>query len=781
MLNRSSTSSPSANAVEDDILSALNNFVVSTPPKDSSLDSLTGESFNITGGGNSNQISTKLVKVVFITSEEIKLRCCGFIGARKNAFCLKKKQSCQSHKKNASHFNSKYSPNVNHFYIYKTTALDSAWTEFNLSHNQLMKFGEDNFNENAEQSLEDWKLTFSSLNANIEPSEIDSAINFMKHPPTYDSLKTPSKFKQLDNDIKKSESDFIFTEDKTEAEVALLFLTSSEKLEYIEASVPEELINHISDLGDILRTLFADVQSVRSDLTTRALLTDVSPDLIRISAAVTGLKSVVGTDLDGSYPDIWSAIDELKQFTEALNSTSKVLKDSNEKLDSKVSGIERVIESYGKRWHALGQNWLPLLTSHESDITQLRSEVQNISGSSNSGLSTDSILHSDPFTTSPPTSHRQFQLTLNKQADLIKELELKLTNMEIKTASMIDSSASSFHPTDHDKIDGYGSSGVSYKQYFFQDENAVKSWMKEHMSAPSHGLFVDIVSFSEFFGGDIYVERNKTLNDLYMSNKIGYATMADSIVAASFQNILPGSYGRNSSSLRTGTDTDLEAQPELPGLPTFKKWDNHDGATGRKYWIKKECRNTGIQIDGMIRAQLDKTAQYLAKELLIDAMAMSEELFNFISTSYEDTMHSGRFDTHQAWALTSKFVKRIFTEIGDARIIARDGVHVSDPWTTAAKFLFATLRAHEVMSGFMRLHIKDHPSISSEMVKFICYSQPATDTAEVLSRLSSTEVLVRTNQSNISKLEARGRKYDLWKADIDKMIKKLKEKIGLSS
>ena len=162
-------------------------------------------------------------------------------------------------------------------------------------------------------------------------------------------------------------------------------------------------------------------------------------------------------------------------------------------------------------------------------------------------------------------------------------------------------------------------------------------------------------------------------------------------------------------------------------------------------------------------------------------MAMSEELFTFISTSYEDTMHSGRFDSDQAWALTCKFVKRIFTEIGDARIIARDGVHVSDPWTTAAKFLFATLRAHEVMSGFMRLHIKDHPSISSEMVKFICYSQPATDTAEVLNRLSLTESLVRMNQSNISKLEGKSRKYDIWKLDVDKWIKKLKEKTGLAS
>ena len=73
-----------------------------------------------------------------------------------------------------------------------------------------------------------------------------------------------------------------------------------------------------------------------------------------------------------------------------------------------------------------------------------------------------------------------------------------MTNMESKISDMVYSSASPIHSPDYDKIDGYSSSGVLYKQYFFQDKNAVKSWMKDHMSAPSHGLFIDIVSFSEF-------------------------------------------------------------------------------------------------------------------------------------------------------------------------------------------------------------------------------------------------------------------------------------------
>jgi hypothetical protein len=101
----------------------------------------------------------------------------------------------------------------------------------------------------------------------------------------------------------------------------------------------------------------------------------------------------------------------------------------------------------------------------------------------------------------------------------------------------------------------------------------------------------------------------------------------------------------------------MESQQELPGLTSFEKWDCTDGSTGQKYWITKECRKTGLQIDGMIRAQLSDSAQFLAKDLLTVAIAMSEALFNFISMSYQDTFNLGCFDTVQAWQLTCKFVK----------------------------------------------------------------------------------------------------------------------------
>ena len=142
-------------------------------------------------------------------------------------------------------------------------------------------------------------------------------------------------------------------------------------------------------------------------------------------------------------------------------------------------------------------------------------------------------------------------------------------------------------------------------------------------------------------------------------------------------------------------------------------------------------------------------------------------------------MHSGRFDESQAWTLTCSFVKRIFQEIAHERVIARDGMDMGDQWGTSAKFLFATLKAHSVMGEFMCVSIKDHPSISSEMVKFVCYSQPTADSTELLSRISGVESLQRADQSNISKLETRLKKMESWKGDSDKLLKKLQEKAGI--
>ena len=145
-----------------------------------------------------------------------------------------------------------------------------------------------------------------------------------------------------------------------------------------------------------------------------------------------------------------------------------------------------------------------------------------------------------------------------------------------------------------------------------------------------------------------------------MSSKVGFTTLADSIVASSFQNVLPAAYGKPISS--KPNELDLTAQAELPGLPTFSKWDNMDGRNSRRFWICKETQKTEQQLDGCICSQLTGNAQILVKNMLMNSFAMSDALYTFILTSFEDIIHSGKNDKDQAWTLMCSFVKRIFQE-----------------------------------------------------------------------------------------------------------------------
>ena len=57
---------------------------------------------------------------------------------------------------------------------------------------------------------------------------------------------------------------------------------------------------------------------------------------------------------------------------------------------------------------------------------------------------------------------------------------------------------------------------------------------------------------------------------------------------------------------------------------------------------------------------------------------MDEALTSFISTSYDDTKHSGRFESSQAWGLTSKFVKIIFAELANVQVKARYSIQAEN-------------------------------------------------------------------------------------------------------
>ena len=184
-------------------------------------------------------------------------------------------------------------------------------------------------------------------------------------------------------------------------------------------------------------------------------------------------------------------------------------------------------------------------------------------------------------------------------------------------------------------------------------------------------------------------------------------------------------------------------------------------------------------MNNWIRTQLTVIAQVITRNLLHYFHTMSYDLYNFIRASYEDTMHSGKFDSNPAWKLTISFLRKIFTEVGYNRVSARDTIKIDSPWTSGSGILFSNIHAYSIMSKFMHLSIKYHPIISSDMVKFVCYSHPSTNNSEFLTRISAVKYLQHSNQSQLSKLDNRLKKLEYFNTKAEKSINNLKKKIGI--
>ena len=190
----------------------------------------------------------------------------------------------------------------------------------------------------------------------------------------------------------------------------------------------------------------------------------------------------------------------------------------------KIEGLGEITEVFGNRWSALLQNWIPVLSDHISSISKLTTDVTELQSLAKIPDPYDILNSFNPRSKVTSTRTKSFASNehVNKLKNDIQDLTTKLTLMDTAMNACQDDlvelqqnaqdnngnashSSSSHHPSHNTKGATFGAQGVSYKQYYFPNEATLQGWMVSNMSHPSHGLFVDIVSFSEFFGGDRYV------------------------------------------------------------------------------------------------------------------------------------------------------------------------------------------------------------------------------------------------------------------------------------
>ena len=124
------------------------------------------------------------------------------------------------------------------------------------------------------------------------------------------------------------------------------------------------------------------------------------------------------------------------------------------------------------------------------------------------------------------------------------------------------------------------------------------------------------------------------------------------------------------------------------------------------------------------------------------------DLLKFIQDNQESYTGS-QFSPKTAWALNSKLVKRIFGDLGAGRAGIRNSFKIGNTRSIALQCIWGSMKTHQVMEEYRKFHFKNHPSMSSEHIKFIATNMGLESITRLETRCDAMEKEVKAMSKSV--------------------------------
>jgi hypothetical protein len=206
------------------------------------------------------------------------------------------------------------------------------------------------------------------------------------------------------------------------------------------------------------------------------------------------------------------------------------------------------------------------------------------------------------------------------------------------------------------------------------------------------------------------IDTIATMEKLY---KIKVTCIADSVAMTSFDTKTPKFFCKVQGHRVLKGDASY-----LDAIPTQSDWA--DVATGFKMRLQEALaefqESHGTFIDQAV--EIGSKPHTLAHAALTESAAWLIGFIQFVDEYYRE-LSKAKFGSGKAWHVTTRLAKRILDEVGAQRYGVQNAFQVGDSRQICQQILWAVLKSHDVMQEYKRLNFKNHPSIATELVKFL--------------------------------------------------------------
>ena len=302
------------------------------------------------------------------------------------------------------------------------------------------------------------------------------------------------------------------------------------------------------------------------------------------------------------------------------------------------------------------------------------------------------------------------------------------------------------------------------------------NYLSEHISSMNYSLITDLHVLLEHIAHNIKASK-PTLEFLESTYKLQIPTPNHAITMQSFENSLPRFFCKQKDHKVTKVDESLFDQ-----ISSFDEWDAPN--YGFRQRLNSEAYYAKVSIENAVRE--DKSLLHMGRSLALNALYFTtsflDSLVRCIDNTYRELIRS-KYTSKKAWHLVSSLVKRVFLDAYGPRNGILNVMEMKKPHQVATVIYCSCLKSLDVMREYQDHNIDQHPSISSEYIKFISHNTPFDTVEQMESKIKDVEGSIKdftkNHASHSKQLNTTTQKADSVKTDLGKLegrVAKLEKK-----
>ena len=153
------------------------------------------------------------------------------------------------------------------------------------------------------------------------------------------------------------------------------------------------------------------------------------------------------------------------------------------------------------------------------------------------------------------------------------------------------------------------------------------------------------------------------------------------------------------------------------------------------------------------------------------------QLLAFVDTLYEKLHVDSRFSPAQSWSLTAQILDRICEELQAPKEGVLETMTIDDPTSICSHIMWATLRTHDIMAGYIDHQFENHPTIAAEYVKFLATNSGHDKVdkleEEVKEMVDNVATALKSSKTAVSKADVATGKSDSVTKALEALMKRV--------